>query len=152
LCQPVASIPIDRRWLPNVTLRGMETTSSAQNVTTQLSHQKSVQDDVCCDAHALSLQVRSVAEDAQIVALTNRLKALADETRLRMLDMLVQHGESLCVCEITEQFDLRQPTISHHLRLLREADLIHGEKRGTWMYYSATDEGRRCMSLVRSLV
>ncbi len=59
--------------------------------------------------------------------MTERLKALADESRLRMLDLLSQHGDALCVCEITEQFDLRQPTISHHLRLLREAALIRGK-------------------------
>ena len=84
--------------------------------------------------------------------MTDRLKALADETRLRVLDLLIQHGEALCVCDITAQFNLRQPTISHHLRLLREAALIRAEKHGTWMYYSATDEGKRCMSLARSLI
>jgi ArsR family transcriptional regulator len=81
----------------------------------------------------------------------DRLKALADPTRLRMLDMLVGQPEALCVCEITNQFDVHQPTISHHLRILREAGLIRGEKRGTWSYYEATAEGRRSLSIVRTL-
>ena len=123
-------------------------TTAAHDRTTQLPHQAPHPDDSCCRAESQP----PAPDEAQVVVLTERLKALADETRLRMLDLLSQHGDSLCVCEITEQFDLRQPTISHHLRLLREAALIRGEKRGTWMYYSATDEGRRCMSLVRTLV
>ena len=102
----------------------------------------------CCPSHSPEPGQGELVS----VALADRLKALADETRLRMLDLLLQHGEPLCVCEITEQFDLSQPTISHHLRLLREAGLIGGERRGTWMYYALTDEGRRCMSLVRGMV
>jgi ArsR family transcriptional regulator, arsenate/arsenite/antimonite-responsive transcriptional repressor len=88
----------------------------------------------------------------QTATLADRLKALADPTRLRMLDLLAQQGAPLCVCEITDQFELHQPTISHHLRILREAGLIRGERRGTWAYYSATDEGRRSVSLVRTLL
>ena len=123
-------------------------TTAVHNSATQLPHQAPNPDGACCRAESLP----PAPDEAQVVVLTERLKALADESRLRMLDLLSQHGDALCVCEITEQFDLRQPTISHHLRLLREAALIRGERRGTWMYYSATDEGRRCMSLVRTLV
>lgn len=85
------------------------------------------------------------------VALAERLKALADPTRLRMLDLLTQQIEPLCVCEITAEFDVQQPTISHHIRILRQAGLISGEKRGVWSYYWATDEGKRVTSLVRML-
>lgn len=126
----------------------METTTTACEHTNDSPEQLQVRDDACCKAQTLP----PPADDTQMVALTERIKALADETRLRMLDLLLRHGESLCVCEITEQFDLRQPTISHHLRLLREAGLIHGVKRGTWMYYSATEEGSRSMTLLRNLV
>ena len=86
------------------------------------------------------------------VALADRLKALADPTRLRMLDLLAQQVEPLCVCEITAEFDLQQPTISHHIRILREAGLVAGEKRGVWSYYWATEEGTRVVSLVQTLV
>jgi ArsR family transcriptional regulator, arsenate/arsenite/antimonite-responsive transcriptional repressor len=126
----------------------METTTTAYQNTNDSPERLHVQDDACCKAQPLP----PLANDTQMVALTELIKALADETRLRMLDLLLRHGESLCVCEITEQFDLRQPTISHHLRLLREAGLIHGVKRGTWMYYSATEEGRRSMTLLKNLV
>lgn len=102
----------------------------------------------CCKAESLP----PAPNETHMVSLTERLKALADGTRLRMLDLLIEHGRALCVCEITERFDLSQPTISHHLKLLRDSALIRGDKQGTWMYYSATDEGKRCMSLVKSLV
>ncbi len=101
--------------------------------------------DPCCATHP------PPAPELRDTLVATRPKALADETRLRMLALLIQHGAPLCVCEITPQFNLSQSTISHHLRLLREAALIRGEKHGTWMFYSATDEGRRCMSLISGL-
>lgn len=88
----------------------------------------------------------------QSTMLAERLKALADPTRLRLLDLLAQQAQPLCVCELTAQFDLHQPTISHHLRILRVAQLIYGERRGVWSYYAATDAGKRCLSLVRELL
>ena len=83
--------------------------------------------------------------------MAERLKALADPTRLRMLALLAKHTEPLCVCEITPLFDLHQPTISHHLRLLREAGLADCERRGTWAFYWATEAGQRALSLVAAL-
>jgi ArsR family transcriptional regulator, arsenate/arsenite/antimonite-responsive transcriptional repressor len=88
---------------------------------------------------------------ARTASLAECLKALADPTRLRMLDLLAQQGNPLCVCDITPQFEQNQPTISHHLRLLREAGLIETEKRGIWSYYWATDRGRSCLSVLQSL-
>ncbi len=63
-------------------------------------------------------------------------KALGDETRLEMIGLLAAAGPSLCACDIESHFDLSQPTISHHLKILREAGLITGERRGTWVYYA----------------
>lgn len=80
-----------------------------------------------------------------------RLKVLADPTRLRMLDLLAQQAGPLCVCDITDQFDQNQPTISHHLKPLREAGLIDCEKRGIWAFYWATNEGRRVLQAVSAL-
>jgi ArsR family transcriptional regulator len=91
-------------------------------------------------------------DTTRTAVLADRLKALADRTRLRMLDLLAQQTEPLCVCDITDQFEQRQPTISHHLRILREARLISGEKRGTWSYYWATEDGRRSLSLAKALL
>jgi ArsR family transcriptional regulator len=67
-------------------------------------------------------------------------KALADETRLEMIGLLAAAGSELCACDIESHFDLSQPTISHHLKILREAGLVTGERRGTWVYY-ALDKG-----------
>jgi ArsR family transcriptional regulator, arsenate/arsenite/antimonite-responsive transcriptional repressor len=96
--------------------------------------------------------IASEGDTVQMAALADRLRALADPTRLRMLDLLVQQSEPLCVCEMTNLFPQQQPTISHHLRLLREAGLISMEKRGTWSYYWATYEGRRALAAAKSLL
>jgi ArsR family transcriptional regulator len=63
------------------------------------------------------------------------LKALADPTRLRILSLLSRHEGEVCVFEITEAFTLEQPTISHHLRILRDANLVDCRKKGLWAYY-----------------
>lgn len=63
-------------------------------------------------------------------------RALGDETRLEMVGLLAAEGKELCVCEIESHFELSQPTVSHHLRLLREAGIVISERRGTWVYYS----------------
>jgi ArsR family transcriptional regulator, arsenate/arsenite/antimonite-responsive transcriptional repressor len=88
---------------------------------------------------------------AQTEALADRLKALADPTRLRMLDLLAQQDQPLCVCDITDQFPQNQPTISHHLKLLRQAGLIACERRGIWAYYSATEAGRTSLAALTAL-
>lgn len=64
-----------------------------------------------------------------------RYKALGDRTRLSIVAMLLDSPEPLCVCHITERFDLEQPTISHHLAVLRNAGLITAERRANWVYY-----------------
>ena len=64
------------------------------------------------------------------------LKTVADETRLEILSLLAAKKGELCACEIEEHFDLSQPTMSHHLKLLREAGLVTSEKRGLWVYYA----------------
>lgn len=63
------------------------------------------------------------------------MKALADETRIKILDLVAGAGDDLCACEIEAFFDLSQPTISHHLKILREAGIVEAEKRGQWVYY-----------------
>lgn len=64
-------------------------------------------------------------------------KALGDETRLEILGMLAEAKGEVCACEIEEHIKhLSQPTISHHLRLLREEGLVTAERRGTWVYYA----------------
>jgi ArsR family transcriptional regulator len=65
-------------------------------------------------------------------------KVLGDPTRLQMMDLLARADGPLCVCDIESRFDLSQPTVSHHLGLLRKAGLVTTERRGTWMHYRLT--------------
>ena len=75
----------------------------------------------------------------EAVALAARFKALADPTRVAIVNRLSQADE-VCVCDLTATFDLSQPTISHHLRILREAGLVESSRRGTWAYYRLVPE------------
>src|SRR4051794_19572050 len=64
------------------------------------------------------------------------LKALADPVRLRLLSLVAAHADGeACVCDLNDAFDLSQPTISHHLKVLHEVGLLDRSKRGTWVYY-----------------
>ena len=84
----------------------------------------------CCSGVA-KLRAKDVSAYATL------FKALGDETRLNILGFLIAKGDALCACHIEDYVkDLSQPTISHHLRLLREAGLVTTERRGTWIYYS----------------
>ncbi|WP_236796329.1 metalloregulator ArsR/SmtB family transcription factor [Amycolatopsis sp. GM8] len=77
----------------------------------------------------------------QAVELSRLFKAIADPVRLRLLSLIASHGGGeVCVCDLTGAFDLTGPTISHHLKVLRESGLITGERRGTWVYYRAQPE------------
>ena len=69
------------------------------------------------------------------------LKALADPVRLRLMSMVASHnGGEACVCELTDAFNLSQPTISHHLKVLHEVGLLDRSKRGVWVYYRVRSE------------
>ncbi|GGM49772.1 transcriptional regulator [Longimycelium tulufanense] len=76
--------------------------------------------------------------EADAAELARVFKALSDPVRLRLLSLVAaRSGGEACVCELVEPFDLSQPTISHHLKVLREAGLVTAERRGTWVYYRA---------------
>jgi ArsR family transcriptional regulator, arsenate/arsenite/antimonite-responsive transcriptional repressor len=65
------------------------------------------------------------------------LKALADPVRLRLLSLVASHAEGeACVCDLNDAFELSQPTISHHLKVLHDVGLLDRAKRGVWVYYS----------------
>ncbi len=85
----------------------------------------------CCPALAVS-----ALDDQQSVRLAAMFKALADPVRLRLLSLVASHpGGQACVCDISATIDVTQPTISHHLKVLRSAGLLDCERRGTWVYY-----------------
>lgn len=69
------------------------------------------------------------------------LKAMADPVRLRLLSLILSHeGSEACVCDLLPHFDLSQPTISHHLKVLHDSGLLDRDKRGTWVFYKARPE------------
>jgi ArsR family transcriptional regulator len=87
----------------------------------------------CCSP--LSSEPLSREQAEQVAPL---LKALADPVRLRLMSLVASHaGGEACVCDLTGAFELSQPTISHHLKVLHEAGLLEREKRGVWVYYRA---------------
>jgi ArsR family transcriptional regulator len=74
--------------------------------------------------------------DAEAASLAHGFKALGDPVRLRLLSLIAARaGGEVCVCDLTGAFTLTGPTISHHLRVLREAGLVDCQRRGTWVYY-----------------
>src|SRR5690242_14782199 len=90
----------------------------------------------CCPP--LSAEPLSAAQAEQVAPL---LKALADPVRLRLMSLVASHpGGEACVCNLNDAFDLTQPTISHHLKVLHEAGLLDRDKRGVWVYYRARTE------------
>jgi ArsR family transcriptional regulator len=68
-------------------------------------------------------------------------RALGDPTRLEIFRLIAAQTAPLCVCDIVDRFDLRQPTISHHLKVLRDAGLVTVSRRGVWAYYTANPAG-----------
>lgn len=96
----------------------------------------------CCP----SLSVAALGEP-QVAELAAMFKALGDPVRLRLLSLIASHpGGEACVCEISATFDVSQPTISHHLKLLRSAGLLDCERRGTWVYYWVIPSALRQLS------
>ncbi|MBB4908686.1 ArsR/SmtB family transcription factor [Actinophytocola algeriensis] len=87
-----------------------------------------------------------VADQAEPMA--KMFKALADPVRLRLLSLISSAAGEVCVCDLTAAFDLTQPTISHHLKVLREAGFVGSERRGTWVYYWARPENLKRLSVL----
>ncbi|HEX6932687.1 MAG TPA: metalloregulator ArsR/SmtB family transcription factor [Streptosporangiaceae bacterium] len=90
----------------------------------------------CCPP--LSQEPLSAEQAKQVAPL---LKALADPVRLRLMSLIASHpGGEACVCDLTGAFDVSQPTISHHLKVLHQTGLLERDKRGVWVYYRARTE------------
>src|SRR3954464_10126972 len=77
-------------------------------------------------------------DPARAARLAEIAKALGDPIRLQLVDVLRRHAGKVCGCELVPLFDLSQPTVSHHLKVLREAGLVDCERRGLWAYYYVT--------------
>ncbi len=89
----------------------------------------------CCPSEGLP---RTDFTDAAVL-----LKAIADPHRLTIVASLARADGEICVCEFTEGLPLNQPTVSHHLRILREAGLVTCERRGTWVYYRLAPDAQQ---------
>jgi len=93
--------------------------------------------------------VREPLDVGEAVELARVFKAMGDPVRLRLLSLIASHeGGEACVCDLSGVFALSGPTISHHLKVLREAGLITGDRRGTWIYYRVQPEALRAASTV----
>ena len=84
----------------------------------------------CCDP-----VVYPDVERGQAVRLAAVAKALGDPVRLQLVDVLRKHAGKVCVCELVPLFDLAQPTVSHHLKVLRDVGIVGSERVGLWAYY-----------------
>ena len=99
---------------------------------------------LCCTSDAPPLP-REAAE-----RIADTLKALADPTRVAIVNRLSTTAE-VCVCDLTAAFDLSQPTISHHLRILKDAGLVESERHGTWAYYRLVPDAIERLAAVFSV-
>ena len=97
----------------------------------------------CCT----SLAAPSMSQE-EASATAALFKALADPARVRIVNMLATAGEGVCVCDLTPELGLSQPTVSHHLRKLADAGLLQREQRGTWAFYSLDPDA---LSLLESV-
>jgi len=84
----------------------------------------------CCEPVVYPEVEREQAQRMASIA-----KALGDPVRLQLVDVLKKHAGKVCVCELVPLFDLSQPTVSHHLKVLREAGIVGSERQGLWAYY-----------------
>ena len=89
----------------------------------------------CCEPVVYPDVERRQAERMATIA-----KALGDPVRLQLVDVLRKHAGKVCVCELVPLFDISQPTLSHHLKKLRDAGIVDSERRGLWAYYYVTPD------------
>jgi ArsR family transcriptional regulator len=91
--------------------------------------------DACCSPISSHLDAAEAEETARL------LKVVADPARLRILSMLARADDNeICVCDLTEPLGLSQPTVSHHMKVLRDAGLTRSERRGKWVYHRLVPE------------
>ena len=99
----------------------------------------------CCDVPTEPIPLSAVERDRLVAA----FKALADPTRLDVFRLVAAQEAPLCACDVVDRFAVSQPTISHHLKVLREAGLITVSRRGVWAYYAVDPRG---LALLRASI
>jgi ArsR family transcriptional regulator, arsenate/arsenite/antimonite-responsive transcriptional repressor len=85
-------------------------------------------------------------EREQAIRMAEVAKALGDPVRLQLVDVLRRHAGKVCVCELVPLFDLSQPTVSHHLKVLRQAGIVGSEREGLWAYYYVIPDATKELS------
>jgi ArsR family transcriptional regulator len=100
--------------------------------------QKRVAGERCCEP-----VVYPEVEREQAIRIAEVAKALGDPVRLQLVDVLRKHAGEVCVCELVPLFEISQPTLSHHLKKLREAGIVDSERRGLWAYYYVVPDALR---------
>lgn len=114
-----------------------------------MSKSRSPLSDVSACAYAP--MVREPLSSAAAADIAAKLKALSDPVRLRLFSLVASHaGGEACVCDISGDFEVSQPTISHHLKVLKEAGLLASERRASWVYYAVVAEALKNLSSVLS--
>ncbi|WP_438871369.1 ArsR/SmtB family transcription factor [Paractinoplanes lichenicola] len=97
----------------------------------------------CCNTPMVTEPVT----ESDAVAFAQTFKALSDPVRLRLLSMIAARaGQEVCVCDLLDAFTQTPPTISHHLKVLRDAGLITGERRASWVYYRVVPSALAALS------
>ena len=94
----------------------------------------------CCD-----VQARPSHSYAEATTIASDMEQLAHPVRLQLLDILARNEGRVCVCDLEATVPVKQPTVSHHLRLLREAGLVESEKVGQWVYYRIRRDAVRAL-------
>ncbi|MGP4057253.1 ArsR/SmtB family transcription factor [Mycobacterium sp. 4D054] len=104
----------------------------------------------CCPPGALLREPISAAAAADMAT---TLKALADPVRLQLFSAIASHaGAEACVCDVSAGLEVSQPTVSHHLRVLRDAGLLTSERRASWVYYAVVPEALASLSVLLGAV
>ncbi|WP_199255963.1 ArsR/SmtB family transcription factor [Mycolicibacterium mengxianglii] len=105
--------------------------------------------DACCVTPPL---LREPLTERAATEMARKLKALADPVRLRLFSAVASHsGGEACVCDISGGIDVSQPTVSHHLKVLRDAGLLTSERRASWVYYTVVPEALRELAALLDL-
>ncbi|QUR67120.1 ArsR/SmtB family transcription factor [Mycobacterium spongiae] len=114
-----------------------------------MSNQSIQPDAACCLVEPL---VREPLDAPTAADMAARFKALADPVRLQLLSSVASHaGGEACVCDISAGVEVSQPTISHHLKVLRDAGLLTSQRRASWVYYAVVPEALNALSTLLSV-
>lgn len=105
-----------------------------------------IQPEGCCTTPLRMPPPHEVGSEATV----SRFKALADGTRFDILRLIAAQDGPVCACDIVDRFDVSQPTIAHHMKVLERAELVKVSRRGVWAYYAVDPRGMEAMRSVIS--